>query len=186
MSIEKEPTLQDRFSVSRSDGDPNEIVFEYGVDKQKIGYGAALVYPRKQKILWHKFYPRDIERTLGVLPEGMGKSSGLGTLAHIETLRDLRALLREQGHAADDFVISHKTPVTPERQEHLKRMGVGGALTAYTSLPKYLLTSMEHGMQKGLQYSPEEVRELREAVDRIEKGKSGFRKLIGRILPFLG
>ncbi len=168
-------SLQDRFSLSETDGDPGERVYEYRVDGTRIGYGSVFVDPRRKRILWHQFYPRDIESTTRAVPPGVLGKTGVATLAHIETLRDLRALL------GDDYRVGHKIPVSPSRMDHLRAMGIAKARSKGIPLPSYLLASMRYGAEKGFTYDPEEMRVLEEAARRIDGERKGFWELLATL-----
>ncbi len=170
--------VQSGFSLSaeKRSHDPTVRVFYYTMHNRFIAHASLTVDAKERSIVWDTFCP--------VGMDGVPTRNGIGTLAHIETMR---SLLHDEmiEPSVSEFTVRHRFPalfsLSHSRWKHLRAMNLRPALWTGMPLPEYALRSMKFGETKGFTFPEEELRQVEEQSKQIDENRTMLMKLLGRV-----
>lgn len=143
------PSLQKEFGLEAEIeklGDSERLKITYYISNQKIGFASFVVLPNE--IHAQAFYPMDNCRALE------GVRTGIGTLAHIETVHYLARTLKLGSKPLLYGKCPLGTLISNARLQHLARLlqledeNFHTLSTLHLSLDEHLERSIQYGVQK--------------------------------------
>lgn len=140
--------MQTRYAVQGPLPLHTTLHFQSWYDRQIVGNMSIIHHTTRNQLVWDEFYPfggpsADTERRDLI-------GSGLGALAHAETLLRLMAAL----DISNDYEIRHMSAVS-ERRDQLERMGNLAAADEYVSFPYYVVRSLHYAEDLGFRFDQE-------------------------------
>lgn len=156
--------VQRRFGVREIDRNRISMAFECLWDNQSFGELLVNVYEPTRSVSWNRFFPYRNSTELDVPTK-----QGIGTLAHILPLLEVRNAVEEWWTWKADYTISGDLNMLPAGKDHFKKMGYNGIPGRVISFPEHLAVPMKYAISKGSVFPDDVVQDVR----------NRFREMVG-------